>query len=470
MKKSGYRTVFHIYLIFFLSLLGTILAAIGLFMLLITIGKPNGETVRSDWPSAFTEDLKEQIIVIDDKPQLKQAGLELLRDNQIGLQILDDAGNEIYGFQTTEDSVTHYEISDLLQLAKKGYSNSEKSTSFVGTVTYGETDYTYITQFPMNIRKVTMYLNGERFTGGKTIVFSTVGILLLVILAAGIAYGFLTAKMISRLAMSVRDISKRSYLPCKNNGTFGDLYDSLNSLDTEIRTSDRLREETENMRREWIANITHDLKTPLSPIKGYSEILLNDTPKTDEQCKRYAGIMLKNAAYMENLMDDLKLTYRLESGMVPINRQEQNLVRFLREMTIDILNRPEYENRCIEFDSTEETILFSFDEKLLIRAFQNLIVNAFVHGDKDTEITMQISTSVHEINITLSDNGKGMTEKETEKLFERYYRGASTDQKPEGTGLGLAIAKNIIELHGGNISVSSVPTVGTTFLMCFPRN
>ena len=86
-------------------------------------------------------------------------------------------------------------------------------------------------------------------------------------------------------------------------------------------------------------------------------------------------------------------------------------------MTIDILNRPEYENRCIEFDSTEETILFSFDEKLLIRAFQNLIVNAFVHGDKDTEITMQISTSVHEINITLSDNGKGMTEKETEKVI-----------------------------------------------------
>ena len=125
MKKSGYRTVFHIYLIFFLSLLGTILAAIGLFMLLITIGKPNGETVRSDWPSTFTEDLKEQIIFIDDKPQLKQAGLELLRDNQIGLQILDDAGNEIHGFQTTEDSVTHYEISDLLQLAKKGYSNSE---------------------------------------------------------------------------------------------------------------------------------------------------------------------------------------------------------------------------------------------------------------------------------------------------------------------------------------------------------
>lgn len=158
----------------------------------------------------------------------------------------------------------------------------KKNTSFVGTVTYGETDFTYITYFPMDIRKVTMFVNGERFTGGKTIVLSIAGILLLVILSAGIAYGFWSARMIRRLAISIKDISKRSYLPGKSSGVFGDLYDSLNSLDMEIRASDRLREETENTRREWIANITHDLKTPLSPIKGYSEILLDDTPKTDE--------------------------------------------------------------------------------------------------------------------------------------------------------------------------------------------
>jgi signal transduction histidine kinase len=470
MKKSGYRTVFHIYLIFFLCLFGTILAAIGLFMVLITVQKPNGQAVRSDWAQTFTEELKGQIIFVDDKPKVKQAGLELLQDNHIGLQILDDAGNEIYAFQTAEKTITHYGFSDLLQLTQTGYSNTSKSTSFVGFVTDEETDYSYITHFPMEIRKVTMYLNGERFTGGKTIILSTVGILLLVILAAGIAYGFWTARMISHLAKSIKDISKRAYLPCKKSGTFGDLYDSLNSLDTEIKVSDQLREETESMRREWIANITHDLKTPLSPIKGYSELLLNDTPKTNEQCKRYAGIMLKNAAHMENLMDDLKLTYRLESGMVPMNHQEHNLVRFLRELTIDILNLPEYENRCIGFEHMEETVLFSFDEKLLTRAFQNLIINAFVHGDKDTEITLQISTSDHEVNITVRDNGNGMTEEDSNKLFDRYYRGRSTDQKTEGTGLGLAIAKNIVELHGGTISVSSVQNVGTTFLVCFPEN
>ncbi|WP_303740720.1 sensor histidine kinase [Lutispora saccharofermentans] len=87
MKKSGYRIIFHIYLIFFLSLLGAIIASISLFYLLITVQTPGGSTIRSDWPKTFTEDFREQIIFIDDKPQVKQAGIELLQENSIGLQI-----------------------------------------------------------------------------------------------------------------------------------------------------------------------------------------------------------------------------------------------------------------------------------------------------------------------------------------------------------------------------------------------
>lgn len=130
MKKSSYRIIVHIYLIFFLSLLGTILAAIGLFLLLITVQKQNGEVVRSDWPQIVTEELKRQIIFVDDKPEVKQAGLELMLDNHIGLQILDDSGNEIYAFQTSEKVITQYENSDLFQLARTGKSNIEKKHLF----------------------------------------------------------------------------------------------------------------------------------------------------------------------------------------------------------------------------------------------------------------------------------------------------------------------------------------------------
>lgn len=470
MKKSGYHTIFHIYLIFFLSLLGAIIAAIGLFYLLVTVQTPGGSTIKSDWPKSFTEDFMAQIIFIDDKAQVKQTGIELLQENNIGLQILDHSGYEIFSYQKPEQADNTYSDSDLLHLYQTGQLGDSETTSFIGTVTNNGNDYAYILHFPVKISKITMYLNAERFTGGKTIIIFIVGILFAVVLVSGIIYGFWTTRIMSRLTASIMEIATRSYLPIQAHGAFGDIYDSLNTLDTEIKASDRLREQTEKTRKEWIANITHDLKTPLSPMKGYAEILQEHGTKTEEQCKRYAQVMLKNVAYMETLIDDLKLTYQLENGMIPLKRLKQNFIRFLRELVIDILNNPEYEHRNIQFETTEETVTFSFDQRLLTRAFQNLIINAFVHGNENTVLTLQTSVSDTMLQIIVSDNGKGITAEETGSLFQRYYRGTNTEHKPEGTGLGLAITKSIVELHGGTISVSSIPGIGTAFQIQFPIN
>lgn len=380
MKNSGGRAAFHIYSLFFLALFGTFLAVCGFFIMLITLSDPNGNNVRSDWANNFTLDFSDCIIFMDASPTVKQTGIELLQDNRIGLQILDSSGNEVYAYQRPDNARDYYSDTDLLRLNQTGHSDAEDVTSFVGIVTEGGKDYVYLLHFPMNIQKVTMYLNGERFTGGKRIIFFTAGILFTAVIFLGLAYGVFTTNTIRKLVMSVQDISERRYLPVKAKGAFGDLHHSLNGLDAEVRASDKLREETESLRREFISNITHDLKTPLSPIKGYAEIMHGDAEITSAQCKRYAGIMLRNAAYMENLIDDLKLTWQLENGMFPVNRQEQNIVRFLRELFIDILNRPAYESRSILFECMDETVLLSFDTKLFMRMFQNLIINAFVHG------------------------------------------------------------------------------------------
>lgn len=389
MKPSGYRSAFHIYLIFFLSLLGALVAVCCLFAMLVTTTDPNGKNVRSDQPKIFTRDFAKYIIFVNGSPKVKQTGLALLQGTHVGLQILDAAGNEVYAYQKPDNAQGYYSNTDLLLLYQTGHfenADPEDMTAFIGTIS--------------------------------------------------------------------------------------DLIKSLNELDGEVRASDRLREKTETMRREWISNITHDLKTPLSPIKGYAEILCDDTEKTTRQCKRYAEIMLKNAAYMENLIDDLKLTWQLENDVLPINREKQNIVRFLRELSIDILNCPEYEERAIAFQCseniTDETVMLSFDKKLFTRTFQNLIINAFVHGGKDTGVTIKISVSECYLIITVSDNGKGMSAEETDRLFDRYYRGTNTEGETGGTGLGLAIAKSIIELHGGTITVTSIPGAGTTFLIRFP--
>lgn len=293
-------------------------------------------------------------------------------------------------------------------------------------------------------------------------------ILFLVLSISGMLYGFRTAEAVKQLTDSIREIAARSYLPVQGKGTFFEIYDSLNQMDQEIRESDRLQAETDRMREEWIANITHDLKTPLSPIKGYAELLLDSGSINQEQCRQYADIILKNSAYMETLINDLKLTYQLTNNMVPMDPREENIVRFLKELVIDLLNSPEYEQRTIRFEAAAETIPYSFDRTLFTRAFQNLILNAFAHGTSDTEAAISVSVPDSTLQITVSDNGKGMTAAETKQIFRRYYRGTSTDQKREGTGLGLAIAKDIVELHGGRISVSSSPGTGTVFTIAFP--
>lgn len=284
---------------------------------------------------------------------------------------------------------------------------------------------------------------------------------------SGVLYGVFSTKAIKRLMTSIQEISVRSYLPVKEQGVFHELYDSLNTLDAEIRISDHLRTQTEKTREDWIANITHDLKTPLSPIRGYAEILQETDGGNREHRRHYADVMLKNISYMEKLIEDLKLTYQIENNMLPIHREDKNIVRFLKELVIDILNMPEYEARSIHFESEDETVIFPFDQILFTRAFRNLIINAFVHGEEHTEVTVSILASQAALEIKVADNGKGMSEDVVRHLFDRYYRGTNTEQKPEGTGLGLAIAKGIIDLHGGMISVSSIPAVGTAFQIEF---
>lgn len=143
---------------------------------------------------------------------------------------------------------------DAVQVCREyqsGHFDTEKMTSFVGIVTEGEKDYAYILHFPVNIQKISMYLNGERFTGGKRLVFITTGILLTAVILGGLAYGFFMTKTTRKLATSIRDISERCYLPFKANGTFRDLYHSLNELDAEGKAGDKLREETDRPHIDW---------------------------------------------------------------------------------------------------------------------------------------------------------------------------------------------------------------------------
>lgn len=466
MKRSGYKSAFHIYVIFFILLIGTLAAGVGMVVYNITIQKPDGHVGLSKWPIDFTNDFSEYIVFTGDVPQVKQSGLKLLQENDLWLQIIDANGNEIQSFDKPQGVPLHYSPSAILNIYQNGIG---KDSVFLGNLHSGDKEWTYMIGFPVQISKVTMYVSGDRFTTFKPVMFVMFGVTLLLLIIAGFLYSFLVAKQTKHIRKSIREIASRTYIPVSNNGSFGDIYEELNAMNAEIRSSDEARAKDEKLREEWIANITHDLKTPLSPIKGYAELISDtDSPPEVGIIKEYGDIILKNTAYAETLISDLKLTYQLKNGMLPLHKSRQNIVRFTKELVIDLLNNPEYEDRNISFFNTDDTIELTFDAVLLKRALNNLITNALVHNNRETEISVFVRSG-DRIKISVQDNGCGMKKEELDNLFVRYYRGENSAEKPEGSGLGMAIAKQIIELHGGSILAESEPGSGTCITIEFAK-
>ncbi len=274
---------------------------------------------------------------------------------------------------------------------------------------------------------------------------------------------------LSKIKKGIENISQRTYTHLPEKGVFSEVYCALNKMDMEIRNSDKLQKETERVRSEWIANITHDLKTPLSPIKGYAELLTENAEFDKETIQEYGEIILKNVNHTEKLINDLKLTYQLDSGAMPFNSQPVNLVRYMKELVIDIVNDPAFKDRDIAFESSVQDLEICIDTDLFRRAMNNLIINALTHNPQETKVKISVDMNVDkETCIYISDNGTGMSEEEQSELFNRYYRGTNTKEKTEGSGLGLAIAKQIITLHNGDIAVNSKLNEGTQFTIILP--
>jgi len=290
----------------------------------------------------------------------------------------------------------------------------------------------------------------------------------IVLLFMGYIFGRSLTKPVVDIIHGIQQLSKGNYdVSYTEKGIYKDVYTNLNNLSNQLKLNEREREKTEKMREEWINNLSHDLKTPLSSIKGYSELMADeDYFLTDNEIKEYSRIIKNKANYLEELLEDLKLTQVLKTGLFPMNTKSQDIVELLRGITIDVLNNPKYEKRRIRFNIRKEQIFFSFDKMLMQRAFTNLLYNSLVHNDEHTEIIINIDKK-DKVYIEIEDDGKGIPEEDLDNLFERYYRGTDTGESHKGSGLGLSIAKQIIEIHGGTINVESILGVGTRFIVAF---
>lgn len=251
---------------------------------------------------------------------------------------------------------------------------------------------------------------------------------------------------------------------------YQDVISQLEHLRTQLQKAKRERAQLEKAKRDWVAGISHDLKTPLTYIKGYSTLLLNpdyDWSK-DEQLNFIQEIDDKGT-HMEQLVQDLNLAMRFDdSQSVPIHKTTQNILSFIQQVIADASNDLRAQKHYFELQTKLHDLTMGFDPHLLKRALQNIYMNAVIHNEAPVMITTVIEQQQDMLNICIQDNGIGMSEETQQNLFNRYYRGTTTEQKSEGTGLGMAIVKSLIEAHEGTISVESSLQQGTKFTITLP--
>lgn len=246
----------------------------------------------------------------------------------------------------------------------------------------------------------------------------------------------------------------------EEDGIYKDVKIKLNNLANKLKQNEAERKKIEVMRNEWISNITHDIKTPLSSIKGYAELLESYSDFTEDEIKQYGSVINQKSEYIKELVDDLNLTVYLKDDKRILNMQKANLVTEIKSSIISILNDSIYSEREITFESNKDIIEGTFDIKLLKRLIDNTIYNALIHNDENVKIDVEV-LQIEKTYIIIKDNGKGISEADLENIFNKYYRGTNTSSVHKGSGLGMAIVYNIVKAHGWHINIESKLGEGT---------
>ncbi|MCX7981398.1 MAG: ATP-binding protein [Syntrophales bacterium] len=223
----------------------------------------------------------------------------------------------------------------------------------------------------------------------------------------------------------------------------------------------------EKMRSEFLANVTHELKTPLTAIIGYIESLMSSDLKRNER-EKFLNILQKQANRLNRLVDDLILLTHLEQGTIELNTAEVSISGMLEEITPTILPRMEEKGLTFEtqIPSPEPVILGDYDR--IYQALLNILDNAIKYTDKGKVVLKVEPERSGFITVEISDTGIGIPPIHLPRLGERFYRvDRDRSRKLGGTGLGLSIVRHIMKAHGGKMEITSLPGQGTTVRLSF---
>lgn len=253
------------------------------------------------------------------------------------------------------------------------------------------------------------------------------------------------------------------------HGEMALLANTFNDMANTIQSNIKDLQSVDNLRKELIANISHDLRTPIASIRGFVEtLIIKENELTEEKKKWYMEIVIKNVDKLKKLVDDLFELSKLEVQHVPIKQEAIQMAEIIQDIADKYRIIAKEKGVSLNTLYSKDLPLVFADIALIDRALQNIIDNAIAHCEKGDVVTLELLREDHEVKITISDTGCGIDEEEIPHIFERYRKGKFLNNNKEGSGLGLAIVKRIMELHNTNINVKSALNQGTAFFFSLP--
>ncbi len=279
-------------------------------------------------------------------------------------------------------------------------------------------------------------------------------LILSVILALVIAR--MVSKPIESLNKSAKMLGKGNYDVQFYSGGYKEIHELSDTLDHAAKELSKV----DKLRRELMANISHDLRTPLALIYGYAE-MMNDFP--DEINSDQTKLIMEETQRLSSLVDDILDVSKLEDGATEDNFANYNLTDSIAESIERVARLVDKEGYSFIFEQ-EETIYVNADEVKITQAFYNLLINAVHYSKNDKNIIIRQISSDKDVKIEVEDHGDGIKKEDIPYIWDRYYKVGDTHKRAiTGTGLGLSIVKKIIELHGGSYGVESKPDIGSVF-------
>ena len=290
------------------------------------------------------------------------------------------------------------------------------------------------------------------------IILADIGVVILIYLVTDMKL----LKSVGPIVDGIEKLSKGRTAYIRKKGLLSEIAQSVNKTSEILQAKNRDLRKKETARANWIAGVSHDIRTPLSMVMGYAAQLA-DSPHLSGEERKKAQVICSQSQRMKNLINDLNLASKLEYNVQPVKRQRTDLVALARTVAVDFLNLDNAGDYPIVWNTAEDTgpMIVYGDPDLLKRAMSNLITNAQVHNPKGCTIEIEAKEEAEMYALIVSDDGVGVTEDELRSIRSApHYMVCDSSTGEQRHGLGLLIVRQIAQAHGGKVVLDHSPRGG----------